>query len=219
MTHIKGQRCEMTQSDNYIYKTVGVSKLVGKTSPLELNGYINWIKQYFEIPETSVKHVINNLRFQQELIKENDSYNPIKILDKLMKLKIDKYGLDSNPGNFMFADGKIYFVDFYPLLINKDDFLQDQFVSDVADIKKRYFTKINIVAFFIVRLFRENWQDGMRTLAYCQTYIEDNWDLICKREQMRLNMVDILEVVTTDGDEEKQEKFLKYYEKTKPIKG
>lgn len=212
-SHVKGKRCDIQIKDGFVYKRTKISESVDKVLTKEnLDIYIEWLRQYFFVPETEIVKGDGEVIFKQQYIKPTPNYDVIKILDQLNKIQEPPvFGLDTNPGNFIFNKDKIYYVDFYPFLWDTGDSLYDQFEeSDIHTLVMRYFTRSNMMAFFTARLFRENWEDGLKAINKLYSY---SLTCVCEREKLRLNAALLIDA--TVETKKKTSAYTRYYNLTK----
>ena len=199
-------RAEIEKKGGLIIKRVPAGKLLYEFVASEILDYCAWLSESgFEAPHTELEYDNGKMVFSQKFLPEGRTEDVGAILRILKKLDTAKYGIDSNPNNFV-GKNTIHFVDLFPLPIKSDSALGWQFDYPVATVIRRYFTKVNILATFINRLFKIDAEGAKMALEQSAGTLVGDYDDMLEREKTRM-----LKAMTgVEGEE-----YKKYYEASK----
>ena len=174
--------------------------------------YAQWIRTCsFSVPRTKLVSKNGTLEMRQQYIQgRSPSMCEWKSLTKaLLSLPEDMpYGLDANSMNFIFEGEKIYFIDFYPLLVKNDlNFLLSQFSYSEDIIMARFFNKWGVITCFLNRLKKMDSCMFLACLELVSPSLLPRISHIPGRDARRLAGAIYLNM----------KEFVDYYEKTKSI--
>src|SRR3989344_2616003 len=170
-----------------IEKRVAITEAVANSVKLSLVQYIEWLEKVgFFVPKTELIYQKYQMVFLQEKIVADKLVDFKVVLVRLSRLRFVKYGIDAHPNNFLASNGRVYFVDFYPFLLNDAVVLQRQFNYSVPEVRRRYFSPDNISAFCTVRLFLENKDYAYLILKYAMRKNFFRLERVLPRERCRL---------------------------------
>ncbi len=182
-------RASIKIDESIIIKSYDIDSKIQKYFEKHLDAYLLWVNLMgFKIPNTELKINENKLEIIQGIIPKTQITDYYLIFNHLMLLNDyeNNYGFDSNPTNFIQNQSGIYFVDFYPFLINDKNLLKMQFQYDFKEIYSRYFKKINIITTFLIRLCLISTIIFKDILSLNVTYFLNNFNEILPREKTRL---------------------------------
>ncbi len=204
-------RCDVSVNKNRFVKKVEATKYLFKYISVHLPYYFKWLETAgFRTPQTDLTFQDGYIVINQERIAEKPILFSGHIVNRIKSLTFDKYGLDSNPNNFLGPGGE-YFVDIFPFLVRNDHVIYQQFEYDIREVYKRYFSLENILATYSVRLFKQDYANGVQSLLYLKSYFLENFKTILPREKMRL--LTALQLRDTPNSD----LFLSYYAKSKRL--
>lgn len=196
-----------------IFKNVKTELPVFKALGDNFDSYKKWLEnENICVPNTKIDYENDTLIFDQELIKGNRSLQYKRITETILNLDYSNFGLDSNPENFLDMDGKIYFIDFYPFLKRDNNLLEYQFDYSPEEVTKRYFNKTNVLATFLIRLYKSDPVEMIQLLKKQKQFLIDEYQEILPREKIRF-----YEILRIEKKDSPKSCFKDIYEKTKPI--
>ncbi len=179
-------RAEIHIDNQTIYKRVPATEYAYEVIKNELQGYRDWLGDVgISSPTTNVRFVDNSLVFEQDVIASKESRNISEIVQALTKLKFDRYGIDSNPANFL-GQNKIEFVDFYPLPVRDSRLLDEEFDYGHEEALDRYFKIGNVLTFYSIRLFKSSRENALESLKAGKNVLVTEYQEIHPREKIRL---------------------------------
>ncbi|MBN1169162.1 hypothetical protein JXA63_04705 [Candidatus Woesebacteria bacterium] len=181
-------RAETEIRSGRILKKVEGSQYLFDKIGSEMEQYQVWLEDSgLRVPDTIVTFSDGIITFDQEYLGANHCESVISIVEILQGMSFDRFGMDSNPGNFM-GDEQVYFVDFFPFLIRDNQVLSEQFDYPIETVLQRYFSATNVVSTFINRLFRENFEAAMVAVSKSADMLVSEFGEMLPREKDRLLM-------------------------------
>ncbi len=157
-----------------------------------IQSHLNDLKAEFEqlgisIPPTAVSYTDFQIVFEQQWVYAPICLNPEQLIPVFLRCKYCKFGIDSNPHNFLVADdGTIYMVDLFPFLYKNDIILKAQFDYSVDEVYQRYFQPVNVISTYIIRLFLIDYELALLAIWLSKIFLIDHFDQILPRELLRL---------------------------------
>lgn len=141
----------------------------------------------FSLAETTVLTTPAELILRQEFISATATHEFTRIGDLIWAFDYSRGGLDANPGNFIFAkSGQVYFIDYFPLLIDQERLLELQFEYPVDTVRRRYFQRENVLACYLNRLFLKDFSVGLIAEQAFRDRLGSMEAEVLAREQKRL---------------------------------
>jgi len=171
---------------NRISKRVEVSPYLFSVLKKHIKEYWSWLgNSGLKVPDTKIMFDEGIVTFDQELLSSSQSRDIENIIGILKRMNFDRFGIDSNPRNFIGGE-QIYFVDFFPFLVRDQRVLSEQFDYPVETVLKRYFTRANVITSFINRIFKEDFQRAMGSVERSADLLISEFNEVLPREKERL---------------------------------
>lgn len=179
-------RSTMIVTNSKYIKRVKCSRALFKVIKEEINAYGHWLTDAgFGVPRTEIDYANGSIYFIQAKVKMLEPIDYDQVIKLLFRLSFMKFGIDSNPENFI-LDQEIMFIDYFPFLVNDPSILTSQFGYTYSEIHQRYFTMENVLFFLIIRLFKTDPKIAKTLLIKYRDYIIEHYTRLLPREKLRL---------------------------------
>lgn len=178
-------RAEILRGNETIFKRVEASEELYAHVEENLGDYRAWLEASgFRTPDTKVTYTGTEIVFEQKQVDPTPSTDVEGIVQRITCLSFDRFGLDSNPNNFLGSE--THFVDFFPFLTRDEYLLAQQFDYGPEIAIPRYFQTENVLAFYSARLFKTDPELALRSIRAAREVLLGKFDGVLPREKMRL---------------------------------